>query len=110
MGKMKELVTGIETVGEYNNVHAGQAWAVAYVLEGDYPVCLDCAHYTAVESVRVVFSSDDDGGPLDGCADCAGPVRPVQANNAPSVTHKALRLHGPQSTGGLSFVLTTALK
>jgi len=103
MGKMKELITGIETVGEYNNTHAGKAWAVSYVLEGDHPVCLDCAHYTAIESARVVFSSDDDGGPLDGCADCAGPVRPVQAQQCPECDEKGTTLAWAGEHGWAEF-------
>ena len=71
MGKMKELVTGLETVGDYNNSHAGKAWALSVVWLNDSIRCLECAHDMPLESVDPWFASSDNGDLLAvSCGEC----------------------------------------
>ena len=71
MGKMKELVIGLETVGDYNNFHAGKAWALSVVWLNDSILCLECAHDMPLESVDPLFAASDNGDLLGvGCGKC----------------------------------------
>jgi hypothetical protein len=77
MGKMKELITGLETVGDYNNMHAGKAWALSAVWLNDSIRCLDCAHNLTLDSCDPIFCSDgqgfaltDDDDVIVSCGEC----------------------------------------